>query len=301
MDKPFALIVEDKRDIAALFRHVMDIAGFRTEIVFHGRVAIERLSNSQPDIVVLDLDLPGISGNQILEMIRKDGRLRHSKVIVVTSYSQIAESLSVEPDLLLFKPISIEQFSDFIERFQLKIKYQTTIPMLGEPWDRVTGLYNQSFFMNRLENSLQQSKEVNRYLFSVITINIDQNNSIKNQLDIRNWISALRETAETLKTAVRPTDTIARFDQDNFYILVEDIPNKDIPIMAASGIQKKLNERLTGLGNRVQFPIGISILLCDGGYEDIDEILQDVKTAQSLGKSQGEVFFEYYDRTSPKG
>lgn len=301
MDKPLALIFEDKRDTAAQFRHVLDMAGFRTEIVSHGQIAIQRLSNSQPDIVLLDLDLPGISGNQILELIRKDDRLRHSKVIGVTSYSQVAESLSVEPDLLLFKPIGMEQFSDLIERFQLKIKYQTTIPMSGEPWDRVTGLYNQSFFANRLESSLQQSREVDQFLFSVITINIDQNNSVKNQLDIRNWISALRETAETLKTAVRPTDTIARFDQDNFYVLVEDIPNKDIPIMVASRIQKKLSERLTDLGNKVQFPIGISILLCDRGYEDIDEIIQDTNTARTLGKPQGEGLFAYYDRASIRG
>jgi diguanylate cyclase (GGDEF)-like protein len=301
MDKPFALIVENERAIAAQFRHVMDMNGFRTEIVLHGRVALERLSKSQPDIVLLDLDLPGISGNQILGLIRKDGRLRHSKVIVVTSYSQTAESLTIEPDLLLFKPIGMEQLSDFIQRFQLKIKYQTTIPMKGEPWDRVTGLYNRPFFINRLKNTLSQSREVDYYLFSVITINIDQNNTIKNQLDIRSWISSLRETAEILKASVRPTDTVARFDQDNFHILVENISGEDIPIKVASGIQKKLNDRLTGLENKVQFPIGISILLCDRGYENVDEILKDTEIAQSLGKSRGDVFFEYYDGTSPKG
>ena len=43
MDKPFVLIIEDERDIAALFRHVMDLAGYRTEIVTNGTAAIERL------------------------------------------------------------------------------------------------------------------------------------------------------------------------------------------------------------------------------------------------------------------
>ncbi len=120
-------------------------------------------------------------------------------------------------------------------------------------------------------------------------------------MDIRNWISALRKTAETLKTTVRPTDTIARFDQDNFHNLVEDNPNKDIPGMVASHIRIKLNERLTDPGNKVQFPIGVSILLCDGGYENIDEILQDANTVRSLGKLQAEGSFEFYDRTSITG
>ena len=60
MDKPFALIVEDDRDIAALFRHVLDIAGYRTEVAMHGRDAVDRLKLGRPDITLLDLNLPGI-------------------------------------------------------------------------------------------------------------------------------------------------------------------------------------------------------------------------------------------------
>jgi diguanylate cyclase (GGDEF)-like protein len=301
MDKPFALIVEEDRYLAALFRHVLDLAGFRTEIASQGELVVKRLSNSQPALVILDLDLPGISGGQILDLIRKDERLRHGKVIAVTSHAQIADSLSAEPDLLLFKPIGMEQFSDFIERFQLKIKYQTTIPLRGEPWDRVTGLYNQSFFTNRLENAFTQAREIDQYLFAVLTVNFDQDNRIKDQLDIRGWIAALRETAEILKTAVRPIDTIARFDQDNFYVLVENIPNKDIPLAIAARVQRKLHEKLADLGAKVEFPIRIGILLCYPGYENVNEILEDAKIARSLGRSQGAGFFDYYDRTSSAG
>ena len=300
MEKPFALIIEEDRNIAALFRHAIDMAGYRTEIVPHGQVAVDRISNSQPWLVILDLDLPGISGNQILELIRNDERLRHAKVIAVTSHTQVAKRLSIEPDLLLFKPVDIDQVSDFIERFQLKVKYQTTIPMINEPWDRVTGLYNQLFFTNRLENALRQSKEIEQYLFAVLTINLDQNGSVKNQLDIRKWIAALRETAETIKTAVRPTDTMARFDQDNFHVLIEDIPNKDIPVTIAARIYKELNEKLADPGNEVQFPIRVGILLCDRGYEKIDEIFQDAETARSSGKPQAG-FFVYDNHVSKKG
>ena len=288
MDKPLALIVEDEPDSAALFRHVLDMAGYQTEIAFHGQVAVERLASSQPDIVILDLTPPGASGNEILELIRRNERLSHTKVIAVTTHTHIAESLSVEPDLLLFKPISIEQFSDLIERFHLKIQYQTTIPIKDEPWDRVTGLYNQSFFMNRLEISLRHSKESDQYLFAVISINLDQDDSIKNQLNIKRWISILRETAKTLKTSASLTDTVARFDQDNFYILIEKITDKDIPKMIAARIHEKLNEKLADIGNNVHFPIRIGILLCDHSYETIDEILRDANTAQSLVHAHGE-------------
>ena len=135
MDKPFALIVEDERDVAALFRHVIDLSGYRTEVALHGQVAVERLLNSQPDIVILDLNLPGISGKEILEMIQKDERVRHTRVIVITAHAHIAASLSVQPDLVLLKPISIEQLTSFINRFNLMEDSPKVIPMQEKPLD----------------------------------------------------------------------------------------------------------------------------------------------------------------------
>src|SRR5512136_291342 len=107
MEKPFALIVEDDRDIAALFRHVLDIAGYRTEVAMDGREAIARLRSALPDIVLLDLTLPGVPGAKILERMRADVRLTNVPVVVVTAHSQAAESLAVEPDLVLLKPVNI--------------------------------------------------------------------------------------------------------------------------------------------------------------------------------------------------
>ena len=141
MIKPFVLIIEDDRDIAALFRHVIDMVGYRTAIALNGEDAIERLSAGKPDIVILDLNLPGVSGEDILKMIRKDERLDQTKIIVVTAHAHIAGTLSVEPDLILLKPVSIEQLSTFIRRFGLSEKPQTKL----NPWDKNTGLYNQSF------------------------------------------------------------------------------------------------------------------------------------------------------------
>ena len=96
MEKPLAMIIEDERDIAALFRHVLDIAGYRTEIVLHATEAMKRLEAIRPDIILLDLNLPGVPGAKILESIRDDKRLMKVPVVVVTAHSQAADSLPVE-------------------------------------------------------------------------------------------------------------------------------------------------------------------------------------------------------------
>ena len=296
MEKPFALIVEDNPKAGSLFRHALSMAGFEAETVFHSQFAMERLAKLQPWLLILDLDMPGTDGNRLLETIRSHEKFRHIKVIAVTSYAQVAESLATEPDLLLFKPVSVEQISDFIARLQLKLKYQTTIPMLGEPWDRVTVLYNQSYFEERLDHVLMDARVSGQYEFAVLKVSIDQNNRLKDQLDIRNWIAVLHETAETLKFATRPTDVVARFDQDNFYILIENIRSKDLPVMMASRVHQKLSERLSALNHGLEFSIHIGIGLGNPRHENIYEVVREADAARMIYSPQqhrvSQVIFE---------
>ena len=298
MDQAFALILEDDPTIAGLFRHVLGAAGFQAQVVSDNQAVLERLYMYRPWLVVLDLDLPGVAGNQILETIRGNEKLRQIKVIALTSFSQIADSLSVEPDLLLFKPISPEQVSDFIERFQLKVKYQTTIPMRGEPWDRVTGLYNQAFFKSRLESSILLAQETDGYQFAVLTINLDPDENIRSELGIREWIAALRVTAETLKTVARSGETLARFDQDNFYLLIDDVADEKSATAVASHIYSELRNTFAQRGRQDQFPIRIGVLICDRNCEDIDAILQDAKLSYSLRGFKRSTLIQNPDRLS---
>ena len=109
MDKPFALLIEDDRDVAALFRHVLDMAGYDSENVYDGLEAMRRLSNLHPDVVLLDLQLPGMSGVEILQKMRADERMKTIPVVVITAYAYYAKSLPIEPDLFLKRCTTIHR------------------------------------------------------------------------------------------------------------------------------------------------------------------------------------------------
>jgi PleD family two-component response regulator len=119
--------------------------------------------------------------------------------------------LSTDPDLLLLKPISTEQLSSFINRFNLRDDSPKVIPMQEKPLDIYTGLYNQPFFLNRLESALKQAREIDDYRFAIFLFTIDPKNKVKAQVDTRHWEHTLREIAEELKSLLRPTDTLASF------------------------------------------------------------------------------------------
>ena len=105
----FALIVEDEVNVALIFSKALEMANLKTEIVHDGKIASERLSAIIPNLVVLDLHLPGVSGIDILDQIRADERLTETKVMVVTADLVRAEALQRDADVVLIKPVSVRQ------------------------------------------------------------------------------------------------------------------------------------------------------------------------------------------------
>lgn len=116
MQKPFALIVEDNDDVAFIFAEAAKEAGYETEVVNSGNKALQRLAAVEPDLVILDLHLPGILGTDILDQIRADERLTDTRVIVATADSRRAEELHEVADLVLLKPIGYSQLRDLAAR-----------------------------------------------------------------------------------------------------------------------------------------------------------------------------------------
>lgn len=116
MSKPLAFIVEDHQDAATIFSEALKAANFETEIIQSGDVALERLADTVPDMVILDLNLPQVSGAEILAHIRSDERLLKTCVIVATAHPQMADSVQGEADLVLLKPISFTQLRGLATR-----------------------------------------------------------------------------------------------------------------------------------------------------------------------------------------
>jgi DNA-binding response OmpR family regulator len=95
------LVVEDDADLRYLFRITLTTAGFRVREASDGYQALVALEESSPDVMVLDLGLPRVSGFSVLEEIAARADLRKPGVVVVTGLSDI-DPLDVE---VLHKPV----------------------------------------------------------------------------------------------------------------------------------------------------------------------------------------------------
>ncbi|MBL8062253.1 MAG: response regulator [Anaerolineales bacterium] len=281
MEKPLALIVEDDRDIVALFRHVLDVAGYQTEIVLDGKDAMDRLGVILPHIVLLDLQLPRMSGVEILKRMREDERLKRVPVVVITAYAPYADSLPVEPDLLLLKPVDINQLSNLVQRLQV------TQGSMNEPtYEDVTGMYALPFFNVRMTFSLERIKQSAFRRFGVLFAEVPQLEQMKEYLRDDEMNSFLRKLADQFRVTLRPTDTMTWLPEKGIFLtLIEDIPTPEAPLKIAGRVRDSMKRFLENNDRGLDLRPYLGVLLCDAEYDNAQQIMADLDFAREQLKA----------------
>lgn len=103
------LVVEDEADIAALVAYQLTREGFRVETAANSNQALSSIEREVPDLLVLDRMLPGVSGDEILRMLRKQPATRGLPVLMLTAKREQEdriEGLELGADDYLTKPFS---------------------------------------------------------------------------------------------------------------------------------------------------------------------------------------------------
>lgn len=118
MNNTLALVIEDDEAHADLFLEALQKAGFEVEVIQDGYLALSRLAGTIPSLVILDLHLPHVSGQDILDHIRADVRLAKTRVMVVSADTQMLSMLREKADLTLAKPVSYFQLRELAARLR---------------------------------------------------------------------------------------------------------------------------------------------------------------------------------------
>src|SRR5215204_4921738 len=113
------LIIEDEEDAAELFAEMMRVSGFRVLKTSKSTPALSMMAAEKPDVVLLDIMMPEISGLDILRQMRRDPVLANIPVIVVTAKSMptdIKNSMEAGASTYLTKPVGYLELKEAVER-----------------------------------------------------------------------------------------------------------------------------------------------------------------------------------------
>lgn len=90
LESPLVLLVEDDREGRLMFAEWLQQAGFRVEQAHNGLQALERAFDVRPDVVVTDLNIPGIDGYELTRRLKADPRTAGVPIVAVTGYVPFA-------------------------------------------------------------------------------------------------------------------------------------------------------------------------------------------------------------------
>jgi len=114
------LIVEDNELNMKLFHDLLEAHGYATLQSRHGREAFEVVRTRRPDLVVMDIQLPEVSGLEVTQWIKNDPELKHIPVVAVTAFAMKGDEERIRAggcEAYLSKPISVAKFLETIRSF----------------------------------------------------------------------------------------------------------------------------------------------------------------------------------------
>jgi two-component system response regulator (stage 0 sporulation protein F) len=117
MDKQKVLVVDDQNGIRVLLAEVLGNEGYQALQASNGKTALEIVKNESPDLVLLDMKIPGMDGLDILKHIRQINP--HIKVIMMTAYGEldmIKEAMELGALMHFTKPFDIDELRQAVNR-----------------------------------------------------------------------------------------------------------------------------------------------------------------------------------------
>ena len=114
------MIVEDNELNMKLFNDLLQASGYDTLQARDGRDVIKMARKHRPALILMDIQLPGLSGLEVTKLIRSDDDLRETPVIAVTAFAMKGDEQTIRAggcDAYISKPVSAAAFVDTVTRF----------------------------------------------------------------------------------------------------------------------------------------------------------------------------------------
>lgn len=114
---PLVMVVDDEPVLCNILQRILEREGYRVITAYEGETALELVKQYKPDLVVLDIMLPGMDGRELSSRIRK---IAESRIIFFTARADLAttedfKDISEEADAFLTKPASIKKILSTVE------------------------------------------------------------------------------------------------------------------------------------------------------------------------------------------
>ncbi len=242
------LVVDDHTNILLLISLILKQYNYEIITAEDGAKAIEKAIKEQPDLILLDVQIPKIDGYKVCQILKETKETRTIPIIFISSahrdLKDIIRGLEIGGTDYVTKPFdNLELVARIKANLRIKMLYdelEEKNQRLKELYDELeeknrdleriattdglTGLYNHRHFYERLTEEFAKAARHNLHL-SCIMLDIDHFKKINDTYGHLQGDKILKSFSEILKTTIRHTDIAARYGGEEFSVL---LPHTDI-------------------------------------------------------------------------
>jgi diguanylate cyclase (GGDEF)-like protein len=215
------LIVEDQATVASYYQMVLKMSGMATDVVLDPMKVLQQMAEFHPDLILMDLYMPGIDGIELAKLIRQIDEYVSTPIVFLSSeedFSKHIEALNLGGDDFLTKPIKathlVALVKSRLERLRILRSYMVR--------DSLTGLLNHTSFRGQLMQEINRAKRQNARL-AFAMLDIDQFKQINDTYGHPVGDTVLKSLSRLLRQRLRKSDIVGRYGGEEFVALLLDV------------------------------------------------------------------------------
>ena len=300
------MMVDDEPITLDVVQSFLEDAGYSKFITLSDpTMAIPLVAGENPDVLLLDLMMPEVSGFDILKELRANPKYEHLPVIVLTSSTDSEtklRALELGATDFLAKPVDA---SELVLRLRNTLAAKAYLDRLAS-YDRLTGLFNREIFGDHIDWAMRLAQRQQR-MGALLHINIDRFKKINEALGPALGDAFLQAFAKRMEQGVRSSDTAARIGNDTalpprlsrlggdeFAVLLVEVEKTDQVAMIARRFLELMSAAFDIGGHELFMTCSIGISVFPDDASDKDSLIQRAAVALKFAKSQGGNTYSFY-------
>lgn len=300
------MMVDDEPLTMEVVKMLLEDAGYRKFVLVEDSVqAITQLDEHRPDVLLLDVLMPEVTGFDILRELRANPEFTHLPVIILTS-STDAETKLQALDLgatdFLSKPVDPSELALRVRNTLVVKAYQDQLAF----YDGVTGLPNKDLFVDQVNWALHRAERQGKSM-ALLHIGLDQFKRIVDTFGPKTGDQVVRQVSQRLQDCVRVTDVVSRgvvdeepwgsvfrIGSEDFSVLCPSVRHAASAAVIANRVLEAMSDNFDAEGTEVYISPSIGIAgFPDDGNNSLD-LIKSAVSAASHAHSNGGSRFEFY-------
>jgi len=283
------LLAEDDPTQRLVVEHLVRNAGYVVETVPDGKSALARILEETFDILITDLDMPGLDGSCLCQRIREASLANYLYILMLTAHTgdkDVAAGLEAGADDFVRKPANPIELLARLKNGSRIVKLQREA-YRNSITDALLGVFNRRYLIHQLRCEVWRAHRYQRPL-TVLMADLDHFKQINDRYGHSAGDEVLVGFARKTRGLIRASDWFARFGGEEFVIVLPETP-LGVAEQVAEKVRRELEAApflLASGEHRVTASFGVATLAL-GSDENSDGVLGKADKALYLSKQRG--------------